>query len=194
MSLVPYQGAYQPGALLPTGVPVVQPGVIQPVIPAGYVGANTALDYYGQSAYPGYDYGTGYGYRGGLGYRGSRGYYPRKRGRLSRMMEALFLGSETDRLRAIEIQHEMGYMPGHPAAYAGYGMAPGYGMSPGYAMGSGYGMGSGYAMGPGPYSLGARALIDDPYLPPYGGRGLYGGRCSIPHRRGLTCPECDDYY
>ena len=187
MSLIPYQGAYQPGALLQTGVPI-QPTA---VVPAGYVGANTALDYYGQPVYPSYDYGTsGYGYRGGVGYRGSRGlHYPRRRGRLSRMMEALFLGSDTDRLRAIEIQHEMGYMPGgHPAAYAGYGMAPGYGMA------LGYGMSPGYGMGREPYSLGARALIDDPYLPPMGGRGMYGGRCSIPHRRGYTCPECDDSY
>ena len=165
--LVPYQPApYQ--AAIPAGI--IPPTAVVP----GYVGTNPVLDPYGQPVYPGYDYAGGYGYRG---YRGGRGYYPRKRGRFSRMIEALLLGSEQDRLRSIELQHEMGYMGAHPASYAGYAMAPGYAMSPGYSVP--------------PYGLGARALVDDPYLPV--GRGLYG-RCSIPHRRGYTCPECDDYY
>lgn len=153
-AVVPYNNyPYQQGGQPPIIQPVIQPIVQQPMgqlIPVPYPGHNTAMDYLGgvypppPGAYGGYsDYGM---YPRGL--RGSpQVYIPRRRkGRMARMMEALFLGGEVDRLRMLEMQAGMGeYGYGMGGAYGARGMGmmdDGYGY--GYSARGMRGYGSGY--------------------------------------------------
>ncbi len=140
-AVVPYNNyPYQPGVQPPVMQPIIQPVVQQPVgqlIPMPYPGHNTAMDYLGgypPPAYGGYpDYGM---YPRSLG--GSPRVYipPRKRNRIARMMEALFLGGEVDRLRMLELQAGMGEY--------GYGMGGVYGSRGMGMLDDGYGYGYGY--------------------------------------------------
>ena len=94
----------------PTAV-IAQPAVGFPAVP----GYGTAADYYHYTnpAYGGYPTPVDYNmYPGGYIPRGTRRlWYPRKRSKLQRLAEALFLGQEAERLRAIEMSTEMGYGP-----------------------------------------------------------------------------------
>jgi hypothetical protein len=119
-AVIPYN-PYQPGVIPQTGV-----------IPPTYVGGNTAAEYYYPqpvySGYPsaGYDYSLGQYSPGYIPRSGGRLRYPRKRGRLARVAEALFLGSGQDRLRMLELQAmspELGY-----GGMYGRGIMPGMGM------------------------------------------------------------------
>jgi hypothetical protein len=150
--LVPYNQQVLPVTSQPTAV--VQPtAMVQPaaVIPA-YLGANTAADYYyTQPMYPGYPSTLDYGMPPS-GYRGFRRYYPRKRGRFARAMEALVMGSESERLRAVEVQADMmGYAPPY-----GYPRSTGF-MDDGY-----YGRGMYYGRCPYPHRRGMYCPECDP--------------------------------
>ena len=110
-AVVPYAQQYQqpmPVVTQPVSTAFVQP-TTGLVVPTTYVGANADFYYPPPTAampMPLDPYGMM-----PLGYRGFPRRY-RKRGRFARAVEALLLGSESERLRAIEMQSEMmGYPP-----------------------------------------------------------------------------------
>ena len=162
-----YQGHQGQPIIQPIIQPVVQPIIPQAgqLIPMPYPGHNTAADYLYPSPLPPYSGHLDYGVYP-RGYGSPRMHIPRrKRGRMARMMEALFMGGEVDRLRMLEMQAGMG------GEYA-------------YGMGGMGGMGGMYG----------RGMMDDGYGSSYG-YGSRGMRGYGYHGRGCRCPECmEEYY